>query len=110
MIFGNQNPGALDNTYYAIIAANGGGNMRLYKVVGGVTTELAVLFAPVAENTTYSMRVDFAPGDIRFYLDGEEKLSSNDATFASGAVGVGTKHGGGGSISISTDIDNIAVM
>jgi hypothetical protein len=100
VIFGYQDA----NNYYFFSSneSNDGGTSGLFKVVNGVSTELADVAAPITDGTNYRLRVDRVGGQINAFRNGTLVASATDSTFLSGRVGFGTK-------SDSAVFDNLVV-
>jgi hypothetical protein len=67
-------------------------NIRLYKVIGGVRTQLATADVKVSPDDWHTIRVEHAGTHIRCYLDEKLHLDVNDAAIKqTGKVGLWTK-------------------
>ena len=77
-----------DNPYEGSYVANVDktqGLMRVFKFPGGIN----VGTAPLKENKKdYHLRVEVVGDLIKFYVDGELAVTGNDATFATGKLGL----------------------
>ena len=93
VVFDYQDPG---NYYFASFSEGNDTNTSgIFKVSGGVRTELADITTPIAAGTLYPVRVEREGSAIRVFRAGEPVGSTTDATFAGGRVGFGSRNDGG---------------
>jgi hypothetical protein len=79
------------DNYYITRANTLEDNVRLYRVVGGDRQQFANADLPVQAHDWHTLEA-FAEGTkLRVLYDGREIISAEDATFASGKVGLWTK-------------------
>jgi hypothetical protein len=89
VVFGYRDAG--NYYYFSSNEGNDAGTSGLFRVVNGVSTELADVAAPIAAGTTYAVRVERAGGQISAFRNGQRVATASDSTFLSGQVGFGTK-------------------
>ncbi|MGE5549050.1 MAG: DNRLRE domain-containing protein [Bacteroidota bacterium] len=89
LLFGYQNA----NNYYFFSnnESNDGATSGIFKVVGGVLTELADITSFITAGTTYAMKVERSGNTIRVYRDDVLLATATDSTFMSGKIGFGCK-------------------
>jgi hypothetical protein len=90
VIFDYQDP----NNYYFFSSnqSNDDATSGIFKVVDGVSTELADISGGITPGTTYHLSVVRSGDRIDAYRDGTLVASATDSTFTSGQVGLGTKN------------------
>jgi hypothetical protein len=89
VVFGYQDP----SNYYFFSSnqSNDSGTSGIFKVAGGVSTELTDVAVAITPGVTYHVKVERAGSQIRAYRDGTLLASATDGTFTSGLVGLGTR-------------------
>jgi hypothetical protein len=89
VIFGYQDA----NNYYFFSSnqSNDGATNGIFRVVNGVSTELADVTTTITPGVTYQLRVEREGNVIRAYRDGVLVASATDGTFTSGQIGLGTR-------------------
>jgi hypothetical protein len=89
VVFNYEDP---DNYYFfSSNETNDAQTSGLFKVVNGVSTELADAAGTIAGGATYRLRIEREGEQIRVYRDDALVAGAADATFTSGRVGFGTK-------------------
>ena len=89
VVFGYQ-----DAANYYFFSSNQGNDAQtngIFRVLNGVSTELADAPDTISPNVTYRVRVERSGGQIRAYRDGVLVASATDSTFFSGQVGLGAR-------------------
>jgi len=89
VVFGYQDA----NNYYFFSSneSNDAATNGLFKVVNGVSTELADAAGTITAGATYHVRVGRSGNQINAYRNGSLAASAADSTFTAGRVGFGTK-------------------
>lgn len=88
-LFTGASSSGVQGNCYGMAWDSGDGRLWCFKTVGGVLTDLnpTPVFRP---GTAWRrMRIELIGDLLRFYLDGELILSTQDSTFASGQMGIG---------------------
>lgn len=92
VVFNYQNAA---NMYYVSLNESDDGNTKgVFKVVGGVPTELVNITSSIAADTDYVLEIIRSGTSIVVKLNGSEIASVSDATFSSGRVGFGSRNDG----------------
>ncbi len=100
VIFGWQDPG---NYYFASFnESNNGTTKGIFKVQGGVSTQLADITSAFTAGTTYKIKVERTGSSIKVYRDGTLQATASDSTFTHGRLGFG-------STSSAARFDNLVV-
>lgn len=87
--------GPADYWFASFCEGNDGATSGVFRVVGGVRTELADITAPIVAGTAYPVRVERRGGLVRVFR-GRELMASVDATaLPDGQVGFGSRNDGG---------------
>jgi hypothetical protein len=89
VIFGYQDP--LNYYFFSSNQSNDAATSGIFRVVGGVSTELADVPATITPGVSYQVRIERTGDQIRAYRDGVLVASASDGTFTSGNVGLGTR-------------------
>jgi hypothetical protein len=100
VIFGYQD--ALNYYFFSSNQSNDVATSGIFRVVDGVSTEMADVAAAITPGVTYQLRLERSGSEIRAYRDGTLVASANDATFMSGLVGLGSRQ-------FQASFDNFAV-
>lgn len=80
------------NNYYVVRFNPLEGNYRLYKVVGGKSSQIASADVETSEGTWNTLRVTHVGDRIDCYLNGKRHLSKKDGAFSkAGKIGLWTK-------------------
>jgi hypothetical protein len=89
VIFGYQDP----NNYYFVSfnESNDAATSGIFKVVNGVSTELADITTPIVAGQASRIRVQRVGGNIEAYLNNVLVASATDTTFTAGRIGLGTR-------------------
>ena len=100
VIFSYQDP----SNYYFFSSnqSNDAATSGIFRVVNGVSTELADVAAGITVGTVYQLRLERQGDQIRAYRDGALVASASDSTFTSGRVGLGARQ-------FQAVFDNLAV-
>lgn len=77
------------NNHYMVVMASATSTVKLFKRVSGTYTELASASQTASANTDYTVRVNFSGTSIAVLVDGVSKISTTDATYSTGKIGVG---------------------
>jgi hypothetical protein len=67
-----------------------GGNVQLYKKVGGVSTLLQQTPYSYTTGTTYTLKLTLGGSTLTGYVNGVQKISVTDGSFAAGKIGLRT--------------------
>jgi chitodextrinase len=89
-VFGYQNG---NNYYYVDFNATSDSSTNgIFKVVGGVQTELAAFPSNITGNTTYQIKIVRTGSTITVFRNGTRMATASDATFNSGSIGLGSRN------------------
>jgi hypothetical protein len=84
-----------NNYYFASFnESNDANTSGIFRISGGVVTQLADITSLISGGTTYSIRVVKNGSSIVVSRNGVQVASATDATFSSGRVGFGTRNNG----------------
>lgn len=90
VIFNYQNR---DNYYFASFNESDDDQTNgIFKVVGGVTTQIANFDSTIAAGTTYKIKVEKQNDTIRVYRDNALQATVRDSAFSGGKVGFGSRN------------------
>lgn len=81
-----------EKSFYVIRASGLGGNVRFYKVVGGIRGQLIGPNVPVPSGEWHELKVQCRGNKIQAWLNGREVIPElTDTSFSSGKIGFWTK-------------------
>jgi hypothetical protein len=90
VLFDWQGP---DDYYFASFSETNSSSLSgLFKVSGGVQTQLADITSAITPGTTYTIRVERSDASIKVFRNNALQASASDATFTSGQVGFGSRN------------------
>lgn len=72
------------NTFYKFSTAAGLTNVKLYKVIAGVATELGTYAANFSTSTTRTLRLEVQGNSVRCYIDGTQVIAVIDSSITTG--------------------------
>ena len=78
--------------FYVVRASVLGGNLRFYKVVGGMRSVPVGVDLPIATGVWHELKIQCVGNQIRCFLDGAEPMPAiTDSSFTTGKIGYWTK-------------------
>jgi hypothetical protein len=90
ILFDWQGP---DDYYFASFSETNSSSLSgIFKVVGGVQTQLADITGAITPGTTYTIRIERSDASIKVFRNNALQASASDATFTSGQVGFGSRN------------------
>lgn len=98
------------NTFYKLSSAAGISNIKLYKVIAGVATELGTYAANMSTNTTRTLRLEVQGNSIRGYLDGTQIIAVIDSSITSGSYGGVSVNPGAAAANASIDDFSVGAL
>jgi hypothetical protein len=93
VVFGYQNPA--DYWFVSFSEGNDANTSGVFRVSGGVRSELADITSPIVAGAVYPVRVERRGADLRVFRAGEQVAGLTDAASTDGRVGFGSRNDGG---------------
>jgi hypothetical protein len=93
IVFGYQDPA--DYWFASFSEGNDANTSGIFRVEGGMRTELADITSPIVAGAVYSVRIERRGTALRVFRAGEQVASVTDEASTDGRVGFGTRNDGG---------------
>jgi hypothetical protein len=93
VVFGYRGPA--DYWFASFSEGNDDNTSGIFRVAGGVRTQLADIAVPIAAGTLYPVRIERRGAAIRVFRSGEQVAAVDDGSLGDGRVGFGSRNDGG---------------